>query len=225
MVNEVIDAASPVLVYPDASEALWLDFYQGVIGSLAGPLVVILAIWLFHKQILAKLPDLDGLKLAGAEMSFKNRVEAVVDQAKDIETPDRQVAKENNQRLTQLVDMAAASPTGAIIAAWKDLEAASDALLTRASVLMKMDFDQDISDAKRSNMLRSKLSMSRNLARWGLLPSTEAETYEGLRKLRNRAMHEPEGAVSVDEARSYVRVADKLTDLIKTISRNLDEGQ
>lgn len=50
----------------------------------------------------------------------------------------------------------------------------------------------------------------------------EIETNESLRQLKNRATHEPEGTVSVDEARSYVRIADKLTDLIRGLRRKLD---
>lgn len=229
MENEIVESAtSPVLVYPDVADSPWFEFIQGMTNSLAWPLVVVLAIILFHRQILDKLPEIDGLKVPGAEMTFKNRVKAVVEQAKEIDNPDDGVAQENNVRLAALVDMAAASPTGAIIAAWKDLEAASVELVSMVSKMI--DIETFMSSDGRSggirfeNMMRSrsKIGLSRFMLRLGLLPMTEAKTFEELRKLRNRATHEPEGTISVEEARSYVRVADKLTDLIRTNIRNIE---
>lgn len=228
MENEIVESAgSPVLVYPAGAESPWFDFLEGIAGSLAWPLVVVVAIIVFHKPILAKLGEMDALKLAGAEASFGARVTAVVEQAKEIDSPDQEVAQENNARLSLLVDMAAASPTGAIIAAWKDLEAASIELLTLASKFVDIDsfVDQKGQTRSRFQMLvnsRSKVGLSRYLVRLGMLPPAETKTFEELRMLRNRATHEPEGAISVEEARSYVRVADKLTDIIRTNIQNIE---
>ena len=220
MENDTVNVAAPVLIYPDSSQALWLEFYQSVIGSVAWPLVVVLAIVFFHKQLLAKLPEMDGLKVPGAEMSFKKRVAEVSEQAKEIETPDKTEAEANDARLVQLINMAAASPTGAILAAWKDLEAESKALLDRAAQVLP--HESNPSGANRDGKTRNALSNAWALRSYQLLPSAEVKTYESLRQLKNRAAHEPEGAISVDEARSYVRIADKLTDLIRGLRRELD---
>lgn len=228
MENEIVTStASPVLVYPDVPvESPWFDFWQGIVASVAWPAVVVLAIWLFHKQLLAMIPQIDGVKVAGAEVSFKNRVEAVVEQAKEIDTPDEDVAQENNDRLGRLIDMAAASPTGAILAAWKDLEAASSELVDLVGTMIEVpsmsgreyDKARSINDLVKA---KSGLNVGRYMLRLGLLPIAEANTFEELRKLRNRATHEPEGAITVEEARSYVKVADKLTDLVRTNIRNI----
>jgi hypothetical protein len=224
----VTTAASPVLFYPDVVvESPWFDFFQGIVASIAWPAVVVLAIWLFHKQLLAMIPQIDGVKVAGAEVSFKNRVEAVVEQAKEIDAPDEDVAQENNDRLAHLINMAATSPTGAIIAAWKDLEAASRDLIALVTPMMQLELLPDSAFQKSKSLeelLRSTsgVVVGRRLLSMGLLPAAEAKTFDELRKLRNRATHEPEGAISVEEARSYVKVADKLTDLIRTNVRNIN---
>lgn len=229
MENEIVETtATPILVYPapPAVESPWFDFIQGIVGSVVWPAVVVLAIILFHRQLLDMIPSIDGVKVAGAEVTFKNRVEAVVEQAKEIDPPDVEVAEENNARLGYLVNMSTSSPTGAIISAWKDLESASLDLVKFVHELGKADRAAETHSRLTQNLRALEKSPSRSglgqfMIRYSILPQTEVETFEELRKLRNRAMHEAEGTITVDEAISYVRVADRLTDVIRTTARNI----
>ena len=228
MENEIVTStASPVLVYPDVvPESPWFDFFQGIIGSLAWPAVVVLGIFLFHRQILEMLLDAENIEVPGG-FSFKRRMKAVAEKAKEFDQPDAEVAQENNERLARLIDTAAASPTGAIMAAWKDLDAASVELVNLVSTMINIESlpDADFKNVKSlDELVRNKVGVSRYMVRLGLLPPAEAQSFEELRKLRNRAAHEPEGAITVEQARSYVRIADRLTDLIRTNIRNINAG-
>lgn len=212
MGNEIVDSASsPMLVYPNAVESPWFDFIQGVIGSLAWPLVIVLAILLFHKQILGILPDLDTLKLPGAEMSFKKRVAAVVEQAKEIDIPAKEDAEANAPRQTELSNLATYAPVEAILQAWNDLDKAAKELMGTFETIQPEDLVDDL----KKRPWRS----ARVIATMDILPPAERKTYEELRKLRNRAVHE--GKISQAEALSYLQVADQLTDVIRGLDRTM----
>lgn len=207
-------SASSALV--DA-ESPWFDFIQGLVSSLAWPLVMVLAILLFHRQLLALLPDLDTLKVAGAEMSFKKRIAAVVDQAKEIEKPTADDARENDGRTQALSKMAETSPAGAILGAWTELEKAARQLIVSAGRNLPADWGVTWRYFEPTDAVET----ARMIGMFQLLPAAERETYEQLRRLRNRAVHE--GDVTAEEARSYVKVADQLTDVLRILKSNVEK--
>lgn len=101
--------------------------------------------------------------------------------------------------------MAAVSPTGAIIEAWKEVEHAARKLAESSGLMLQ------------NNSSRPYFNLQRALERDEQLPKAEIQTYRELRLIRNRAAHLREDQVTVEQARQYIRLADRLVDAMNTL--------
>ena len=222
MNNEVVDAVASPALWPEPDYLNpWLDFAASAIGSISWPLLIVGLALLFRKPIVKLIGRIKSAEAGGAKLEFGEEVQDLADNAQRIEPADPEVSKANDPRLQELITMATASPTGAIVEAWKDVEAAARLLINRA----KNHVTIATSASYNENMKRSvtALNTSRMLMNLGLLPPAEMNTYEELRTLRNKVAHETDQQVTPLSAAQYVRVADQLVDVITQYSEEIGD--
>ena len=142
--------------------------------------------------------------MAAQRPFLKKELNKATERAKAIEEPDPQTAKENNERVSELLDMAAASPTGAIIEAWKDIEQNARDLAEGSGLPLS------------SNPARPYFNLQNFLSENNLLPKAEIHTFRELRMIRNCAAHSSDSEITMDQAKRYVSLADRLIDAIRT---------
>lgn len=184
----------------------WLDFVARIIEAVAWPIVVIVAIFLFKSHLIIVLGNLKSFKWGGGEATFDRDIKVATEQAKAIETVPEAVAELNRERLLELIGMAAVSPTGAIVEAWKDIE--------QTAQMVAEESEQPFASRKRPRYFELQRFLEVNR----LLPSAEIQVLKELRMIRNRAAHSSDTEVTVEQARQYVHLADRLVDSIKVIS-------
>lgn len=217
--DEIVDTvATPVLVYPQAGDAWWesvLTFLSSVIGSTAWPLALLILVLVFRKQIATILDKIKSVKWGDVEAVIERDIQEATTTASAIEPAPADIADENKGRFLELTKMARSSPTGAIVEAWKDIEEAGRDLAESSGI------------AVSSVPSRPYFSLQALLAGNKLIPRAEVETFRELRMIRNRAAHIKDDQVTVDQARQYVVLADRLVDALKAIkwAREADGDQ
>ena len=184
----------------------WLDFFANITASLAWPIVVLVIALKYRTHIVATLNNLKSVRFGGAEATFDRDLQQATEKAKALEPSSSEIEQANQDRTNELVKMSATSPSGAIIEAWKDVEQAAREMVESSGLPL--------------NNLPSRpyYSLQVFLSKNALLPKAEIETFRELRMIRNRAAHPSEHDVTVDQARRYVLLADRLVDAIKTLA-------
>ena len=210
MANETNIIADGIGLASSEPELLQLatlfSFLESITASMAWPVVVLVIAVLFRKSIPAALGSLKSLKVAGAEVTFGNEIRAATETATALEPAPENIADRNNSRVVALIDMAAVSPSGAIIEAWKEVEHAAKNLAESSGLMLQ------------NNSSRPYFNIQRALEKDEQLPKAEIQTYRELRLIRNRAAHLREDQVTVEQARQYVRLADRLVDAMNTLA-------
>lgn len=202
---------TPTLVYPDSHALGWaegLDFAGVLLTSW--PLAILLLAILFMKQVRDLIDGITLVKWGGAEATIERKLRDANEAAAEIEPAPATIAEKNKSRLLQLLNMAETSPSGAIVEAWKDIEAASRALVEESGVPM-------LSIPKRPYF-----NLQTFIAEHDLLPVAEIRTFRELRLIRNRAAHVRDDEVTAASAQDYVRLADRLVDAINAARRGPD---
>lgn len=209
--DEIVDtAATPVLVYPHTGDPWWesvMTFLSSVIGSTAWPVALLILVLLFRKQIATILDNIKSVKWGDVEAVLERDIQEATTTALAIEPAPADIADENKGRFLALIEMARSSPTGAIVEAWKDIEEAGRDLAESSGIAMS------------PVPLRPYFNLQEFLADNKLIPRAEVETFRELRMIRNRAAHFKADQVTVDQARQYVVLADRLVDALKAIKR------
>lgn len=177
--------------------------------SLAWPLVVLIVSLVFKNSLVDALEHLASLKLpGGVEATFEREIKAVEVTAEEIEPPKDNVAKANQAKITSLIEMAATSPTGAIVEAWKEVEAAARRVAETSGISLT------------ATPSRPYFNLQSFLQRNELLPPAEIDMFRELRLLRNRAAHSQDADITTEHARRYVRLAEKLIDAMDSFRSN-----
>ena len=206
----VTSVASPELL-PNVGEPQWaivLSFIARLVEALAWPGLLAVLVVIFYKHIIRVLQNLKSFKWGDAEATFGTELQEAREKAKGIEPVEQQIAAANEPRFKQLVEMAATSPTGAIIEAWKNVMDSIISLIQRSMI------------APSTSTTTNAVSLINLLKKYSLLPPQEMAVLQDLRVLRNKAAHSNDGDISVDQARQYVMLADKLTDVMDAIAVN-----
>lgn len=202
--NTTVSSGVPLEISSPSWDAL-LDFFQNIVASTTWPLVTLVIALVYRKSILSALGKLKSLKIGDAEATFDREIKEVTESAKSLEPAPQNIAEINNQRILELIDMAAVSPTGAIVEAWKDIDKTAHVLAESSGLPLS------------SNKKRPYFNIQDFLDKNNLLPKAEIDTYRNLRMIRNRAAHSTDEEVTVQQARQYVRVADRLVDAMNTL--------
>lgn len=168
----------------------WKEFIADIIGSIAWPAVIALAIWIFRTQIRGLLERPMRRWKAGpfeAEYEWAKATEQVGTSVLSVKT-----AAAGGDELDELLELADKAPVAAILAAHNAVE----------DVVRSIAVAANISDA--SSLSLDKLVPA--LIERDLIDSRTADALAGLMTLRNLAVHgpEPQGR----RAREYIVLAE-----------------
>lgn len=210
------DPVTAVTVFWDLKASDVLKFASEFISAVAWPLAIAFIVRLFKHEIVERIPLLSELTLPGGISAKFNetlsRVEADVAstdaaaaQVNDGEVGEERQTPEPGVRFSVAPDrveiesdkaVLRANPTGAVMESWKSLEQ----LLRHAAV-------QLISLPAGS---RGPKNLIKSLSNASVIDTEETQAILELFELRNLVAHSPNRAISENEAKRFVNLAQQL---------------
>lgn len=189
----------------------WLTFTATMFGHLAWPITLLIALSIFRKPLLRRLPFLKKATWGDKSLEFSDELNEALEQAEGqlaltappaaLPAPEVDIQAQNfeNERFSSILDV---SPRLAVIEAWIPVE-------------------QELQKAARAkgyaaDRTRSTTYTIRQLQNDGTISSGTAKTIKQLLYLRNLAAHE-EGDVSNQDALSYRSLAKDTLDRVKAL--------
>ena len=149
--------------------------------------------------------NVESLKVGGVEAKIRRNLKDAAEELKSAEPVTPEAATSNDSQFAAFLDMATTSPTGAIIEAWKQVESVAYDLVARELPRLR--------DIDRSRPINSQ-SLFKHLLAIGALPDSELNTFQKLRVIRNQAAHSSDRQITSESAREFVRLADRLVDVL-----------
>lgn len=180
-----------------------LAFVASVIGSLAWPVTVLIALFLLRKQLIELIPGIRRLKYKDFEVDFGKELQKIEEKVRTIEAPPptkmQLPADVQPEPLPKTQDelrerLAALSPNAAILESWRNVERTLDFYFKSRS----------IERPQSGQAVAGHLDYDPNF------PPQLVSAYQELRLLRNRAAHDRED-LTADHAKKFSALADKLT--------------
>jgi hypothetical protein len=181
----------------------WKSFFANVIGSLAWPAAALVIVLIFHNQIKFLLSQIKKIGAGGVNFEIAERVEAVRDQAEQVEveqsatvpvpTPDAMTLDPATLQLAQ------SYPEAAVLQVFKELE----------GILLQI----------RAKLPDDKLHRNLNevvkyLAEQNYISASVVSLFQRLREARNTVAHASADKVTTGEALELVRQTKLLMDLL-----------
>ena len=176
----------------------WKAFIADVVRSLAWPLVVTLALWIFRDSIQRLVQRLAKLKHKDTEIEFENAI-------KEIQIDFPVAPRASNQPTAEsdtLYRLAEVSPRSAIIEAWRMLESAASQAILKS--YPNLDNPRVINTPSLMNLLKGQV-----------LTEKEFRDFNELRRLRNTAAHSEDFDLRGKAVESYIDIALTMADALK----------
>jgi len=179
-----------------------LAFVASIVGSLAWPVTVLIALILLRKQIIDLIPGIRRLKYKDLEVDFGKELEKIEKNVRTIEAPPparmplpagmqpESLPKTQAELLERLATL---SPNAAILESWRNVERALDYYFKSRSVERPLS----------GQAIAGHLDYDPNF------PPQLVSAYQELRLLRNKAAHDRDD-LTVDHAKKFSVLADKL---------------
>ncbi|WP_105507790.1 hypothetical protein [Paraburkholderia sp. BL21I4N1] len=190
----------------------WLTFIASLFKSIAElasawswPLAVGFCAYLFKSEIRAKLKDIRSFKAPGGfEASFTEElaeVEATFGSDVQVDLVGN-AAQGLAGNLGVAIDNGAvhANPAGVIMVAWRDIELE----------LRRLSYDSTTLGPTGSKSRRTVISIVNELHQKEVLDSNQVEVLKHLQRLRNKAAHEPDAALSKEAVDRYALLARRM---------------
>lgn len=176
----------------------WLTFVSKVIEALAWPSVVAGLLLYLRKDLPRLITSLRKLKFKEVEVEFgeaAKKVAVATSAAVPLPGPDAKLAGENERDVErQLLAIADLSPRAAILEAWLRIEAAAVAIIRKHG-------------HTTLNATPGPLRLREGLEAIGILTPPQVEAYDGLRRLRNEAVHTPDADFTASAISNYIQAA------------------
>ncbi|MCA8088318.1 hypothetical protein [Burkholderia cenocepacia] len=190
----------------------WLTFIASLFKSIAElaaawswPLAAGFCAYIFKAEIRAKLKDIRSFKAPGGfEASFTEElaeVEASFDS--DVQIQLEGVAAQGragNLGLALDNDAVHANPAGVIMVAWRDIELE----------LRRLVYDSATSGPSGAKSWRAISAIVNELRQNHVLDENQVEILKHLQRLRNKAAHEPDAALSKEAVDRYTVLARRM---------------
>ena len=181
----------------------FLTFLATIVGSLAWPVSLLVALFLLRRPITELLPGLRRLKYKDLEVDFGKeleKIEAVMDTVEENTKPKGELPvavqpeplpKTRTELLEKLAEL---SPNAAIMESWRNVERTLDFYFS----------SRGIERPRSGQAILGHLDYDPNF------PPQLVSAYQELRLLRNRAAHDGEN-LTAEHARDFSALADRLT--------------
>lgn len=168
-----------------------------LIDKLIWPLTTLIVFFLIRKQFRLLTPFIKKIKISEFELEIDRELAKVNAQAKSEFKPI------NGHWKTHVVAMAQNSPTAAVLYAWDEIEAKSEALILKKDPKTNLD-----------SSTKFKL-MQELLVKMELIEAKKAKIYGDLRQIRNKVAHAIDYEISREQALNYINISIQLVDYME----------
>jgi hypothetical protein len=178
-----------------------LTFVSNLVESLAWPVAAVWAVYIFRKHIARLVERMTKASGAGIEVEFEKGLEVVGENVARLPPIPASEAKAPyaKEKLREARKLASIAPRAAISEAWRVLEFTILDALTRAGYEIP----------RAANVVRAVQTTE-------LIPPAAIVALNGLRRLRNSAVHGREAELSEQDALEFVELAEGMVFQIKT---------
>lgn len=187
----------------------WLTFISKIVDALAWPGAFLAVLLVIRRELPAIVRSLRKLKFRDVELEFGEAAKAVAAEAREAVPPSEpsvrlagQPREEIGFRLAAIAEL---SPRAAILESWLQVEAAA------ADVIRKRG------TANLSSM-PGPMRLRDGLIRLEVLNSKQAEVFESLRELRNKAVHFPDAEFTKSAIASYIEAALSMATYLEGVA-------
>lgn len=180
----------------------WLQFIVEITKAIAWPSVVVFVFLYLRKPLAGLVPFLEEFKYGDFVMKFRAGISEVKSETRALpQVPERTVrllVPFEGLKKT-LYEVAALSPTAAVIQAWAEFE----------TKMMERAFAAGIFSSNDPSRGNSRLGHA--LLQGGIFSLADFQTFNKLRELRNVAAHKADAGLQVQDATEYI---DLVIDLL-----------
>lgn len=181
----------------------FLTFLATIVGSLAWPVSMLVALFMLRRPITKLLPSLRRLRYKELEVDFGKeleKIEAVMDTVEEktqpkgelpVEVQQEPLPKTRTELLEKIADL---SPNAAILESWRNVERTLDFYFS----------SRGIERPRSGQTILGHLDYDTNF------PPQLVSAYQELRLLRNRAAHDRKN-LTTEHAKEFAGLADRLT--------------
>ncbi len=171
-----------------------------LISAIAWPFTVIIIAFMFRQEIRKTANRLSALSYGDMKAEFEKDLNKLERDVKELPVKESSIKVEKQEadsetldsyeRLSRIADI---SPRAAIMEAWRDIEVTTKQVTDAYGISSQ----GQIAGVKAINERVQK----------HLLPQSVISVYEQMRRLRSRAAHSADFAISADEAKRYIDTA------------------
>lgn len=187
-----------------------LTFIAKLVEALAWPGVVVGVLLYLRKDLPRLVASLRKLKFKEVEVEFGEAAKKVAVEttaAVPMPKPDAQLHGESERDVeNRLKAIAELSPRAAILEAWLRVESAAVAVIRKHG-------------ATSLTSTPGPLRLREGLERAEVLTPPQVAAYEGLRRLRNEAVHTPDAEFTSSAVASYIQAALAMAAYLEDMAR------
>lgn len=179
----------------------WLTFIAELLKALAWPVAVVTSVWLVREHLAALLRELRHLRYGGFEADFGSKIEEAAEAAETVLPPIQSTeggmqAKSPEDR--SFLELAAVSPSAAVVESWRDVEAALQEAAEACGV-------GPPSRGWVPKEVRDRLDLQ------------TVKLFQNLRTLSRHALHDPDTKITTAEAMEFRELARRLAVKLKNL--------
>ena len=181
------------------------------ISSCGWPLSIIILGFLLRKPLIGILPSLSKLKAGNFEFEFSRKIEELEQEAERAQLPeiDEGELSPLQTQATNLYNLADINPRSAILESWLLVET------SLSETALRLGFYDDEKISKSPYYILNKLTSA------NLISNEIKSIVFKLRDLRNKAVHEIDFDISINQVYDYIRLALRVTRLIRNETDNI----
>jgi len=188
----------------------WKQFIAQIVSSTAWPVLVIVIILIFKRELAKIVQRLEHMKYKDLELEF-NKVKQQAEEL-HIDRPRELLATSSPAFISledQMLDAVERAPSAAILLAWSGLETAMASAVARLAI------------SPEPPSYRSPMHNIEMLSKYGELPKSHTNLLQDMRILRNKVAHERDAILSItqEEASNYVNVAIEMIQQLEKFRR------
>lgn len=171
-------------------------FISEMTKALVWPTTLIVVLLLLRKPLVSLIPFMRKLKFKELEMEFSREVQALkskveIDETAEIDTP--------------AMSILSFSTRAAVLEAWSELENVAASLAA------------SFWSSSNTSLFKNYARLGHYLHKCGVLNDTQLESFDELRKLRNKIVHTEELELTENDAKAYIVVASNLITQIRSL--------
>jgi hypothetical protein len=180
----------------------WLEFFASVVSSLAWPIAIFGAVWVFRREIRPLLPRL-YLKHKDTEISFRRGLEDAEKVVEQLPPPSPDSPPATPEETTRFERIAEISPRAALMELRMEVEE-----------VLRREWERHAQSNRPWRTARSAREMLRQLRASGQIGSRAAALFEDILAMGNIAAHDHEAKFTKEDAMRYRDVVDRAIDLL-----------